>query len=294
MAALAGGIENIVLPNISPDEVWKAMKLQGGDGVSRLSWRSGLLEWESQMRILDRLVSGLYIGKKCKVAQRHFRDTRQAKNMKPNQLLTTLFSSKFRYFEHRLLFPGRERRGQIHVQISISRFLGRRFVNTDANLIRCAFRKKVMILSRPKRSFALERDMRALEKVRRVTTILDSDTFRDQLERIVETQAQRGPTLQPQPRTRRERDVDEKYERIATATASPAPSRVLPTSRPIDDLLALDVMRIGAKERADRCKLACVCRLVDFFGWSRLVYNHVTVGRVSFCVCFRAIGCCFR
>ncbi|XP_065828626.1 alpha-adducin-like isoform X2 [Oscarella lobularis] len=55
VAALAGGIENIVLPNISPDEVWKAMKLQGGDGVSRLSWRSGLLEWESQMRILDRL-----------------------------------------------------------------------------------------------------------------------------------------------------------------------------------------------------------------------------------------------
>lgn len=115
MAALAGGIENIVRPNISPDEVWKAMKLQGGDGVSRLSWRSGLLEWESQMRILDRLVSGLYIGKKCKVAPRYFRDTRQAKNMKPNQLLTTLFSSKFRYFEPQAIISGKGEACQIHI-----------------------------------------------------------------------------------------------------------------------------------------------------------------------------------
>ena len=48
---------------------------------------------------------------------------------------------------------------------------------------------------------------------------------------------------------------------------------------PINDLRGVRASRYVLSERLLRCKLASLCRLVDWFGWSQLVYNHVSVSR---------------
>merc|ERR1719259_833901 len=49
---------------------------------------------------------------------------------------------------------------------------------------------------------------------------------------------------------------------------------------PINDIRGLEGMSYTKQEKLLRCKLAAVYRLIDLFGWTQNIYNHVTV-RVS-------------
>ena len=40
-------------------------------------------------------------------------------------------------------------------------------------------------------------------------------------------------------------------------------------------------MAYTKQEKLTRCKLAAVYRLIDMYGWTQGIYNHVTVSRES-------------
>ena len=46
---------------------------------------------------------------------------------------------------------------------------------------------------------------------------------------------------------------------------------------PIDDIGNTDPPGYVKGEKEARCKLAALYRLIDHFGWSQSVYNHITV-----------------
>lgn len=46
---------------------------------------------------------------------------------------------------------------------------------------------------------------------------------------------------------------------------------------PIDDIGNIDPPGYAKGEKEARCKLAALYRLIDHFGWSQSVYNHITV-----------------
>lgn len=46
---------------------------------------------------------------------------------------------------------------------------------------------------------------------------------------------------------------------------------------PVNDLRGSDSISYDKGEKLLRCKLAAFYRLTDLFGWSQLIYNHLTV-----------------
>lgn len=46
---------------------------------------------------------------------------------------------------------------------------------------------------------------------------------------------------------------------------------------PVNDLRGSDSISYDKGEKLLRCKLAAFYRLADLFGWSELIYNHLTV-----------------
>ena len=62
---------------------------------------------------------------------------------------------------------------------------------------------------------------------------------------------------------------------------------------PINDLRGTDASKYTVAERDQRCKLASVYRLVHMFGWSQLIYNHITVSHSFTCTkCILSKGEC--
>ena len=45
--------------------------------------------------------------------------------------------------------------------------------------------------------------------------------------------------------------------------------------------IGLEGMAYTKQEKLTRCKLAAVYRLIDMYGWTQGIYNHVTVSRES-------------
>ena len=50
---------------------------------------------------------------------------------------------------------------------------------------------------------------------------------------------------------------------------------------PINDIRGIDSMVYAKGEKVLRCKLAAVYRLIDLYGWTQGIYNHVTVSSVD-------------
>ena len=133
-----------------------------------------------------------------------------------------------------------------------------------------------MFAVKEKRAYGLQRDFRVLEREQRVTKILGSHAFRAELEGILQGQ------LEGSPKSRALRSLQdnvvpaaavEAAHRRASAGLTAGGSPVLP----INDLRGVRSSRYALAERQLRCKLASLCRLVDWFGWSQLVQNHVSV-----------------
>ncbi|CAF2406228.1 unnamed protein product [Rotaria sp. Silwood2] len=118
-------------------------------------------------------------------------------------------------------------------------------------------------------------DMRQMGQRQRVKTILNSKEFRDELEAIINDALKHGPhpasliALQQisellLPHTSRWTTV---------SSLSRAGGSVIV---PINDIRGVDSQGYSKSERLLRCKLSSLYRLVDLFGWSQGIYNHIT------------------
>jgi len=114
----------------------------------------------------------------------------------------------------------------------------------------------------------IEADVKEMERRKRVEAIMNSQLFREELERVV------GDSI-------RESGADgisallSDVMNIKSGTA-PASSCVVA----INDIRGIDSMVYAKGEKLLRCKLAAVYRLIDLHGWTQGIYNHVTA-RVS-------------
>lgn len=139
-----------------------------------------------------------------------------------------------------------------------------------------------MFAFKEKRSYGLQRDFRVLEREQRVTKILGSNAFRAELEGILQGQldgSRSPPKLRAlsslQDNVVPSAAVEAAHRQASAGLAGGGSSSVLP----INDLRGARASRYILSERQLRCKLASLCRLVDWFGWSQLVHNHVSVSR---------------
>lgn len=131
-----------------------------------------------------------------------------------------------------------------------------------------------------KTSYVLQRDYRVLEREKRVTTILNNENFRAELESIL--QSQKDGSAQPK-RTNLQKLQDSSLSMEPRTGGAHAHVSVGEAVIPINDLRGVNASKYTIAQRQARCKLASVYRLVDMFGWNQLIYNHITVS-VSLCL----------
>lgn len=121
----------------------------------------------------------------------------------------------------------------------------------------------------------IDQDMKEMDRRKRVEMIMNSQLFREELERIIEMQINEGYT--PASLSA----LQQVTELLLPHTARN--SSLFRSGRcviPISDIRGIDGLRYAKGEKLLRCKLAAVYRLVDMYGWSQDIYNHITV-RVS-------------
>ena len=139
------------------------------------------------------------------------------------------------------------------------------------------------------RPYVIERDVVKLTQSRRVSELLNSEEFVSKVENILQKQVtssfrsnfgglKDGPPPPPPPPP---------VPPALSVSAAPYHTHTTTMVRPINDLRGTLAKRYSKTEQELRCKLASVYRLVDYFGWSQLVYNHITV---SF-TCGRMVSC---
>ncbi|XP_063788169.1 beta-adducin isoform X1 [Pseudophryne corroboree] len=112
----------------------------------------------------------------------------------------------------------------------------------------------------------LRQDFNVMDQKKRVTMILQSPSFREELESLIQEQMKKGNNSSNIWALRQ----------IADFMASTAPS-VFPSCpvnlsmvAPINDLHCSDSLSLAKGERLMRCKLASVYRLLDLYGWAQL------------------------
>ncbi|XP_075426796.1 alpha-adducin isoform X18 [Ascaphus truei] len=130
----------------------------------------------------------------------------------------------------------------------------------------------------------LRQDFNMMEQKKRVSMILQSPAFCEELETMIQDQFKKGknPTgllaLQ-QIADFMTTSVPNVYP-AAPQGGMAALNLSLGMVTPVNDLRGSDSIAYEKGEKLLRCKLAAFYRLADLFGWSQLIYNHITV-RVS-------------
>nr|XP_015102293.1 alpha-adducin isoform X3 [Vicugna pacos] len=130
----------------------------------------------------------------------------------------------------------------------------------------------------------LRQDFNMMEQKKRVSMILQSPAFCEELESMIQEQFKKGknPTgllaLQ-QIADFMTANVPNVYP-AAPQGGMAALNMSLGMVTPVNDLRGSDSIAYDKGEKLLRCKLAALYRLADLFGWSQLIYNHITT-RVS-------------
>lgn len=122
----------------------------------------------------------------------------------------------------------------------------------------------------------IKEDMRSMESRQRVSSILNSQAFREELESIIADQLKHGPhpsslialqqiseLLLPNTNTRGQK-----------AGSMGNNGNVL---IPVNDIRGIDTLNYAKGERLLRCKLASLYRIMDLYGWSAGISNHISV-----------------
>ena len=123
---------------------------------------------------------------------------------------------------------------------------------------------------------AIEQDMKEMERRKRVKMIIESQIFKEELERIIETQLSEGFS----PNTLAAlQQVTELLLPSGGAASGLCGGRLNSVVAPINDIRGVDAYRYDKLEKQLRCKAAAVTRLIELNGWSSSS-NSITV-RVS-------------
>uniref|UniRef100_UPI00398EFD12 beta-adducin-like n=1 Tax=Pristiophorus japonicus TaxID=55135 RepID=UPI00398EFD12 len=121
----------------------------------------------------------------------------------------------------------------------------------------------------------LRQDFNLMEQKKRVTMILQSPAFRDELESLIQEQMKKGNDSTNLWALRQIVDFMTSTP-LALPTSPPGVTMVAP----INDLRAMESLAFVKGERLMRCKVASIHRLLDLFGWAQLANTYITL-RVS-------------
>lgn len=125
----------------------------------------------------------------------------------------------------------------------------------------------------------VKEDMRQMESRQRVSSILNSQAFREELESIIADQLKHGPhpssllalqqiseLLLP--------NTNSRHQQGRANVTETSGSNVL---IPINDIRGIDTLNYAKGERILRCKLASLYRVIDLYGWTSGISNHISV-----------------
>uniref|UniRef100_A0A667Z9K1 Alpha-adducin n=1 Tax=Myripristis murdjan TaxID=586833 RepID=A0A667Z9K1_9TELE len=127
----------------------------------------------------------------------------------------------------------------------------------------------------------LRQDFNMMEQRKRVSMILQSPAFCEELETMIQDQLKKGKT--PTSLLALQQIAD--FMTTSMPSMYPAAPQggmaalnmSLGMVTPVNDLRGSDSISYDKGEKLLRCKLAAFYRLTDLFGWSQLIYNHLTV-----------------
>lgn len=127
----------------------------------------------------------------------------------------------------------------------------------------------------------LRQDFNMMEQKKRVSMILQSPAFCEELETMIQDQLKKGKT--PTSLLALQQIAD--FMTTSMPSMYPAAPQggmaalnmSLGMVTPVNDLRGSDSISYDKGEKLLRCKLAAFYRLTDLFGWSQLIYNHLTV-----------------
>uniref|UniRef100_H3AYE1 Alpha-adducin n=1 Tax=Latimeria chalumnae TaxID=7897 RepID=H3AYE1_LATCH len=127
----------------------------------------------------------------------------------------------------------------------------------------------------------LRQDFNMMEQRKRVSMILQSPAFCEDLESMIQEQLKKGKN--PTSLLALQQIADFMTTNVPNVYP-PAPqggmaalNMSLGMVTPVNDLRGSDSVAYDKGEKLLRCKLAAFYRLADLFGWSQLIYNHITV-----------------
>lgn len=119
---------------------------------------------------------------------------------------------------------------------------------------------------------AIEQDIKEMERRKRVEMIMNSQMFREELERIIEGQF--CTENSPLAGLSALHQVTELLQRGGFTSSTL--QRCGPAIIPINDIRGVDSLKYDNAEKLLRCKTAAVYRLVELYGWSQNIYNHIS------------------
>ncbi|XP_078421290.1 adducin 3 (gamma) a [Cetorhinus maximus] len=122
----------------------------------------------------------------------------------------------------------------------------------------------------------LRQDFNLMEQRKRVSQILQSPAFRDELEILIQEQMKKGNNPAGLLALRQIAD----FVMASSAAALPTAQLNLGITTPINDLRGIESATFVKGEKLTRCKIASLYRMVDLFGWAHLTNTCITV-RVS-------------
>ncbi|XP_067393322.1 gamma-adducin isoform X2 [Emydura macquarii macquarii] len=122
----------------------------------------------------------------------------------------------------------------------------------------------------------LRQDFNMMEQRKRVTQILQSPAFREDLECLIQEQMKKGHN--PTGLLALQQIAD--YIMASSFAGFSSSPLSLGMVTPINDLPGIDTSSFVKGEKLTRCKLASLYRLADLFGWAHLANSYITV-RVS-------------
>lgn len=124
----------------------------------------------------------------------------------------------------------------------------------------------------------LRQDFNMMEQKKRVTQILQSPVFKDELEGLIQDQMTKGNTPTGLLALRQIADL------VMASTLGGVGPLTSPISfgmvSPVNDLYGIETPSFAKGEKQSRCRLASLYRLVDLFSWARFTSSYITV-RVS-------------
>merc|ERR1712025_1034324 len=123
----------------------------------------------------------------------------------------------------------------------------------------------------------IEQDMREMDRRKRVEAIMSSKLFREELERVVSDSIKDSGADGVTALLSNMMNVKQSS---GGTTAISGAGISLGSVIPINDIRGLEGMSYTKNEKLLRCKLAAIYRIVDMYGWTQSIYNHVSV-RIS-------------